>query len=336
MKLEGKRVLITGADGFIGSHLSEKLVELGCRVRCLVMYNSLNSWGWLDSVDPSLQAEMEIFPGDIRDASRVADAVKGCECVFHLAALVAIPYSYRSPHSYIETNINGTLNILNAVRSAAVQKLIHTSTSEVYGTARYVPIDEKHPLQGQSPYSASKIGADQLALSFYRSFDTPVAIIRPFNAYGPRQSARAVIPAIITQLLHDQNHVELGSLHPTRNFNYVEDTVNGFIAMAKADAAVGEVINIGSNYELSIKELVRTIADLMNVKIQVKSDRERIRPGKSEVDRLAADNTKARRVLGWQPVYDGYEGLRQGLARTIEWLAVPSNLSRYRPRIYTL
>lgn len=336
MKLEGKKVLVTGADGFIGSHLAEQLVRMGCRVRCFVMYNSFNSRGWLDDTDPSIQAAMEIFPGDIRDAGRVTHAVSGCECVFHLAALVAIPYSYQSPESYIDTNIKGTLNILNAVRSSGVQKLIHTSTSEVYGSACYVPIDEDHPLLGQSPYSASKIGADQLALSFYRSFDTPVAIIRPFNTYGPRQSGRAVIPAIITQLLGKQTSLELGSLHPTRDFNYVEDTVNGFVAVAEGDAAVGEVINIGSNHEVSIRELVGIIEELMQVTIEIRSVRERVRPGKSEVNRLVADNTKARRLLGWQPVYASREGLRQGLSRTIEWLAQTANLTRYGPGRYII
>jgi len=336
MNLRNKKVLVTGADGFIGSHLTEELLRLGCNVRAFVLYNSFNSWGWLDDIPRSLQDNLEIFSGDIRDPHGVYEAMKECEAVMHLAALVAIPYSYHSPDTYIDTNIKGTLNILQAARKLGVEKIVHTSTSEVYGTARFIPINEDHPLQGQSPYAATKIAADQMAIAFYNSFDTPVAIIRPFNTYGPRQSARAVIPTVITQIAGGQHRIKLGSTHPTRDFNYVKDTVKGFISVAEAAAAVGKVINIGSNYEISIGELVELIAEIMQVKIEIQTEEERLRPEKSEVERLWADNTRAKKLLGWEPEYAGYEGLKRGLAETIKWFSQSENLKKYRPEVYNL
>lgn len=274
------KVLITGADGFIGSHLVEELIRQGYDVRAFVYYNSFNSWGWLDSLSGEVKRELDVFSGDIRDPHGVKEAMKGCDMVLHLASLIAIPYSYHSPDTYVDTNIKGTLNILQAARELGVSKVIHTSTSEVYGTAQYVPINEEHPLQGQSPYSASKIGADQMALSFYRSFETPVAIIRPFNTYGPRQSARAVIPTIITQIASGKEKIKLGALSPTRDFNYVKDTVSGFISIMNSEKALGEVINIGSNYEISIGDTVKTIADVMDKKLEIETDEVRFRPEK--------------------------------------------------------
>ena len=336
MNLTNRKILVTGADGFIGSHLTEELVRQGCDVRAFVFYNSFNSWGWLDHSPPDVKNKIEVFAGDIRDPHGVKEAVRGCDLILHLAALIAIPYSYHSPDTYIDTNIKGTLNILQAARELGVEKIIHTSTSEVYGTARYVPIDEDHPLQGQSPYAATKIGADQLALSFYRTFNTPVSIIRPFNTYGPRQSARAVIPTIITQIAAGQKELHLGSLHPTRDFNYITDTVKGFIAVAESEKSVGEVINIGSNYEVSIGDLVRTIVDIMKADIKIKTDDDRIRPQKSEVERLWADNKKAARLISWQPEYAGMEGLKRGLQATIEWFSDPNNLKRYKTGVYNI
>jgi len=336
MELQGKKILVTGADGFIGSHLAEELVRRNCDVRAFVFYNSFNSWGWLDQAEPEIRRSLDIFAGDIRDPHGVREAMKGCDVVLHLAALIAIPYSYHSPDTYVDTNIKGTLNIVQAARELGVEKVVHTSTSEVYGTARFVPISEEHPLQGQSPYSASKIGADQIALSFYCSFGTPVAIVRPFNTYGPRQSARAVIPAIITQLAHGSRNIRLGSLHPTRDFNYVADTVRGFIAVAEAERAVGEVINIGSNFEVSIGETARLIAETMGVELEIETDATRLRPDKSEVERLWADNAKAREFLGWEPLYGGTEGLRRGLAETVTWFLDPRNLNTYKSGLYAL
>jgi len=332
----GKKVLVTGADGFIGSHLAERLVELGYRVRAFVYYNSFNSWGWLDHSSEDIRSQLEIFSGDIRDPHGVKEAMKGCDVVYHLASLIAIPYSYHSPDTYIDTNIKGTLNVVQAARELNVEKVVHTSTSEVYGTAQYVPIDEGHPLQGQSPYSASKIGADQIALSFYRSFETPVAVIRPFNTYGPRQSARAVIPTIITQIANGKETIKLGSTHPTRDFNFVADTVNGFISIADSDKSLGEVINIGSNYEVSIGDTVRFIAELMNKEINIETDDQRIRPGKSEVERLWADNTKAMQLTGWQPEYGGVEGLKRGLKESILWYTNAGNLKNYKADVYNI
>ena len=330
MKLEGKKVLVTGADGFIGSHLVEALLDEGCQIKAFVYYNSFNSWGWLDTLAPARKKELEIFAGDIRDPNGVETAMKGCDVVFHLAALIGIPFSYHSPDSYVDTNIRGTLNVLQAARKLPVEKVLSTSTSEVYGTARYVPIDEAHPFQGQSPYSATKIGADRLVESFWRSFALPAVIVRPFNTYGPRQSARAVIPTIITQIASGKQEIRLGSLHPTRDFNFVSDTVGGFIAALESDAGTGEVVNIGSNFEISIGDTVAMIAELMQSEIDIVSDDVRIRPEKSEVERLWADNAKAKQLWRWSPAYAGREGLRRGLAETIEWFRNPANLARYK------
>ncbi|WP_339198741.1 NAD-dependent 4,6-dehydratase LegB [Aeribacillus sp. FSL k6-2211] len=336
MERRGKveKILVTGADGFIGSHLTEELVRQGYNVKAFVYYNSFNSWGWLDH--SPLKNEFEVFAGDIRDPHGVKEAMKGCDVVLHLASLIAIPYSYHSPDTYVDTNIKGTLNVLQAARELNIQKVVHTSTSEVYGTAQYVPIDENHPLQGQSPYSASKIGADQMAIAFYRSFETPVAIVRPFNTYGPRQSARAVIPTIITQLASGKRKIKLGSLHPTRDFNYVKDTVNGFISVMKHDESIGEVINIGSNFEISIGETAKLIAEIMGVDIEIETADVRIRPEKSEVERLWADNSKAKALLGWEPKYGGKEGFKRGLKETIEWFTDERNLSQYKADVYNI
>jgi len=336
MILSNKSVLVTGADGFIGSHLTESLVEIGCNVKAFVFYNSFNSWGWLDTLDPRIKREIEIFQGDIRDPFGVRKAMEDCQVVFHLAALIAIPFSYHSPHAYVDTNVKGTLNVVQAARELATEKVVHTSTSEVYGTAQYVPIDENHPLQGQSPYSASKIGSDQIALSYHRSFETPVAVIRPFNTYGPRQSARAVIPTIITQIASGNKTLKLGALSPTRDFNYIEDTVSGFIAVAECDQSIGEVINIGSNFEISIGETADLIGNLMNSGIEIQSDEERLRPEGSEVQRLYADNRKAIELTDWTPQYAGREGFERGLIKTIEWFRNPSNLEQYKSDTYNL
>tara|TARA_Y100001936_G_scaffold245518_1_gene287567 strand:- start:300 stop:1295 length:996 start_codon:yes stop_codon:yes gene_type:complete len=330
------RILVTGAEGFIGSHITEALVRAGYEVRTFVFYNSFNSWGWLDHCDEDVAGKFEVFAGDVRDPNGVRAAMKGCDAVLHLAALIAIPYSYHSPDTYVDTNIKGTLNIVQAARDLSVSKVVHTSTSEVYGTAQFVPITEKHPLQGQSPYSASKIGADQIAMSFYTSFDTPVTILRPFNTYGPRQSARAVIPTIITQIATGNSQVKLGALSPTRDFNYVADTVAGFIAALKSEKSVGEVINIGNNFEVSIGDTAAAIADVMGAEIEIVSDEQRLRPEKSEVERLCAANDKARELLGWHPKYGGLEGFRRGLQGTVEWFSKPSHLERYKSEIYNL
>jgi NAD dependent epimerase/dehydratase len=328
-------ILITGADGFIGSHLAETLVHQGHKVRALVLYNSLGSHGWLDRVPVTVQQAIEVVGGDIRDAAFVKHSVKGCDTVLHLAALIAIPYSYIAPASYVETNIVGTLNVLQAARELGAAKVIHTSTSEVYGTAITVPINEHHPLQGQSPYSATKIAADQLALSYYRSFGTPVAVVRPFNTYGPRQSARAVIPTIITQLSHG-GRVKLGALHPTRDFNFVADIVAGFIAAAERPESVGETINLGTGFEISIGETARLIASLMGKDIELVDDSIRHRPAASEVERLLCDASKATQLLGWRPSHAGLEGLRRGLNETIAWFSDPGNLSMYRTGAYAI
>lgn len=336
MDLKNKKILVTGADGFIGSHLTEELIRRGHDVRAFVLYNSFNSWGWLDHAEPELLKSLDVFSGDIRDPHGVKQAMQGCDVVLHLAALIAIPYSYHSPDTYVDTNVKGTLNIVQAARELGVQKVVHTSTSEVYGTARFVPITEEHPLQGQSPYSASKIGADQMAMSFYTSFNTPVSIIRPFNTYGPRQSARAIIPTVITQLANGARTLKLGALHPTRDFNYVLDTVRGFIAVAESDKSVGEVINVGSNYEISIGDTVRLIAEVMNADVEVVTDEVRLRPDKSEVERLWAGNEKARELAGWQPSWGGRDGLRRGLEETVEWFLKPENLKAYKADIYNI
>lgn len=329
-------VLVTGADGFIGSHLTEALVRAGYKVRAFVLYNSFNSWGWLDRCAPDVKGKFEVFAGDVRDPHGVCTAMQGCDAVLHLAALIAIPYSYHSPDTYVDTNIKGTLNIVQAARDLGLSKVIHTSTSEVYGTARFVPITEEHPLQGQSPYSASKIGADQIALSFHAAFGTPVTVIRPFNTYGPRQSARAVIPTIITQIANGKRELKLGALHPTRDFNFVAETVAGFLAALKSDRGVGEVINLGSNYEISIGDTARTIAQVMGADIQVLSDAQRLRPEKSEVDRLWACNAKAAELLAWKPTYGDLDGFRRGLAETVEWFSASENLGMYKADIYNL
>ena len=336
MKLKGKKVMVTGADGFIGSHLTEYLVRAGIDVRAFVYYNSFNSWGWLDEADDDVKRALDVFSGDIRDPHGVRTAMQGCDVVLHLAALIAIPYSYHSPDTYVDTNVKGTLNVVQAARELGVERVLHTSTSEVYGTARFVPITEAHPLQGQSPYSASKIGADQMAQSFFASFGTPVATIRPFNTYGPRQSARAVIPTIITQVASGAREVKLGAMHPTRDFSHVHDTVRGFVAVAECDAAVGQVINIGSNYEISVGDTARLIAGLMGRDVEFTSDEQRIRPAGSEVERLWADNTRAREVAGWAPEYAGIEGLKRGLRETIDWFGQPDNLRRYKAGLYNI
>jgi len=330
-----RKVLVTGADGFIGSHLVEALVRRGDDVTAFVLYNSFDSWGWLDAAPQEVRPFLRVYAGDVRDPVVVKEAMRGCEVVLHLAALIAIPYSYRAPASYVDTNIKGTLNILEAARELGTTKVIHTSTSEVYGTARFVPITEEHPLQGQSPYSATKIAADQLALSFHRSFTTPVAVIRPFNTYGPRQSARAILPTIITQLQAGRP-VALGALHPTRDFSFIGDTVAGFIAAAESDAAIGEVINLGSGFEISIRDAAQLIASMMDRPLELVDEKPRHRPAASEVERLCADNSKARRLLGWAPSYAGLEGLKLGLADTIAWFAKPDNFRRYRTDTYTI
>lgn len=336
MNLKNKKILVTGADGFIGSHLTDELVRQGYDVRAFVFYNSFNSWGWLDSSDPEIKKSLDVFAGDIRDPHGVRQAMEGCDVVFHLAALIAIPYSYHSPDTYVDTNVKGTLNVVQAARALGVEKVIHTSTSEVYGTALTVPIHESHPLQGQSPYSATKIGADQIALSFYLSFNTPVSVLRPFNTYGPRQSARAVIPTVITQIASGDREIKLGSLHPTRDFNYVQDTVRGFIACAESDRSVGEVINIGSGFEISIGDTVGLIAEVMKADVEIKSESERIRPEKSEVERLLADNKKALDLCGWQPQYAEREGFKLGLAETVDWFIDPDNLKGYKADVYNI
>ncbi|GIO07340.1 NAD-dependent dehydratase [Brevibacillus reuszeri] len=336
MNLKGKRILVTGADGFIGSHLTEALIKQELDVRAFVNYNSFNSWGWLDSISDEIMSHVDVFTGDIRDPHGVKKAMDGCDVVLHLAALIAIPFSYHSPDTYVDTNIKGTLNILQAARELEVEKVVHTSTSEVYGTAKFVPITEEHPLQGQSPYSASKIGADQMALSFHHSFNLPVSIIRPFNTYGPRQSARAVIPTIITQIASGKTQIKLGSIYPTRDFNYVKDTVNGFISVAQSDQSIGEVINIGSNFEISIGETAQIIAELMGKEIEIVTEDQRLRPANSEVERLWADNTKAKRILGWQPTYAERVGFKSGLKETIDWFTNKTNIQQYKSGIYNI
>ena len=329
-------ILVTGADGFIGSHLTEALIRTGAKVRAFVQYNSFNSYGWLDHTGFDISEHCEIFAGDIRDPNGVRKAMTGCDTVIHLAALIAIPFSYHSPDTYVETNIRGTLNVLQAAKDQGVSRVVHTSTSEVYGTAQFVPITEEHPLVGQSPYSASKIGADQLAISFNRSFGTPVVILRPFNTYGPRQSARAVIPTIITQIASGLKKINLGSISPTRDFNFVSDTVNGFIKASTATQGVGEVINLGSNYEISIGDTASLIAELMGKEIELSVDNDRLRPQKSEVERLWASNSKAKQLLGWEPKHAGIEGLRSGLTETIHWFQDGKNIAQYKALKYNI
>lgn len=330
------RILVTGADGFIGSHLTEALVRAGHEVRAFVLYNSFNSWGWLDRCAPDVAGKFEVFAGDVRDPHGVRTAMQGRESVLHLAALIAIPYSYHSPDTYVDTNIKGTLNVVNAARALGVAKVVHTSTSEVYGTARFVPITEEHPLQGQSPYSASKIGADQIALSFHQSFGTPVAVLRPFNTYGPRQSARAVIPTIITQLLAGQRRIKLGAVAPTRDFSFVGDTVQGFMAALASDAVVGQVTNIGSGFEISIGDTARLIGKVMGRDFEIDCDAQRLRPEASEVERLFAGIAQAEARIGWTPAYGGLAGFERGLAETAAWFAEPGNLALYKPNLYNI
>jgi len=330
------KIFVTGADGFIGSHLVEALVRRGESVKALNYYNSFGTRGWLDTLDVPVLESMEIVSGDIRDSHFIDQCVQGCDTVMHLASLIAIPYSYHATESYIDTNIKGTLNVLNASRNHGVDKIVHTSTSEVYGTAQFVPITEDHLLMGQSPYSATKIGADQLALSFYRSFELPVATIRPFNTYGPRQSLRAVIPTVILQLLNGTTNLKLGALHPTRDFSFVEDTVRGFISVAESPDSVGEVINVGSGFEISIMDTAKAIGELLGVEFEIETDNQRLRPDASEVERLFADIQKADRLLGWTPVFGGLDGFREGLTKTIDWYRNPENLRHYNNFSYTL
>ena len=325
-----KKVLVTGADGFIGSHLTELLVEKGYQVKAFTYYNSFNTWGWLDALPADKMKEIEVFSGDIRDPNGVREAMKGVNGVFHLAALIAIPFSYHSPDSYVDTNIKGTLNVLQAARDLGTERIMVTSTSEVYGTAQYVPIDEKHPYQGQSPYSATKIGADRLAESFYRSFNLPVSIVRPFNTYGPRQSARAVIPTIITQLLAGQKEIKLGSLSPTRDFNYVKDTAAGFVSIAESDKTIGEEINIATQQEISIGDLANEIIRQINPSAKIVCDEQRLRPEKSEVNRLLGANEKIKRLTAWEPKYT----FEQGIEETIAW--IKENMGCYKSDIYNV
>lgn len=336
MKWTNGPVLLTGADGFIGSHLAELLVEQGCQVRAFVYYNAFGSAGWLDHLDPGVRSQIQWVYGDIRDSAAVKQAMRGCSTVLHLAALVGIPYSYQAPESYIDTNIKGTLHVLQAARELDIERVIHTSTSEVYGTARFVPITEEHPLLGQSPYAASKIGADQLALSFYYAYQLPVIILRPFNTYGPRQSQRAVLPTIIAQLLAGAERIRLGSVHPTRDFMFVKDTVRGFAAAAHAEQAFGQTVHIGSGYETTIGAAAELVAELLGVEATIESDPARVRPQTSEVERLWADPSKAKRLLGWEPEYGGEDGLRRGLTETIEWFAAMPSAWQARPQSYTL
>jgi NAD dependent epimerase/dehydratase len=332
MNWTGKKILVTGACGFIGSHLVEKLVELNADVKVFVLYNSFNNWGWIDTLYEDIKQNIDIHCGDIVEAYSVRKVMKDIDIVFHLAALIAIPYSYISPASYVNTNIKGTLNILQAAKDYGVKKIIHTSTSEVYGTAQYVPIDEKHPLQPQSPYSATKISADAMAESYWRSFDLPVIIARPFNTYGPRQSARAVIPTIITQLLNYKKEIKLGSLHPTRSFNYVEDICKGFIALAECEEAIGKIVNIGSRNEISIGGLAKLIIELIYPEAKIVSEDIRKRPGKSEVERLVCDNSLIKKLTGWKPMVS----LEEGLLKTIEWFRSEENFKKYKSNIYNI
>lgn len=338
MSFQSGRVLVTGSDGFIGSHVVEELVRRGVKVRAFVFYNSFNSWGWLDEAAPEVRDAIEVFAGDIRDAACVREAMAGCTHVLHLASLIAIPFSYVAPEAFIDTNIKGTLNVLLAARDLGVERVVQTSTSEVYGTAQFVPITEAHPMVGQSPYSASKIGADQLAYSFHAAFDVPVVIVRPFNTYGPRQSARAVIPTIIGQVLSGARTIRLGAQHPTRDFSFVTDTARGLIAGATAPAeqVLGETINLGSGFEISVGDTARLIADVIGVNVEIETDEARFRPAASEVERLWADNAKARDRLGWTPDHGGLDGLRRGLEQTVEWFRDPANLGRYKTGRYNI
>ncbi len=330
------QILVTGADGFIGSHLVEALLEKEFSVKAFCLYNSSGSWGWLDTLPERKKSKLNVILGDIRDPLCVREAMKDCTKVFHLAALIAIPYSYIAPASYIDTNIHGTLNIVQAARELEVERVIHTSTSETYGSAQFVPINETHPLVGQSPYAASKIGADQIALSYWRSFGTPITVLRPFNTYGPRQSARAVIPTIISQIASGKNEIELGSLSPTRDFNYVTDTCSAFLEVMDKDKAIGQVLNIASQFEISIGETAELIAEIMGRKVQIISQEQRIRPDASEVNRLFGDSSRLRNLTNWNPYFGGKEGFRKGIEQTIAWFINPSNLAFYRASDYAI
>lgn len=331
-----KKIFVTGADGFIGSHLTEALVRAGYETRAFVMYNSQNSWGWLDRAADDVKGHFEVIGGDIRDPHGVANAMEGCDAVLHLAALIAIPFSYHSPDSYVATNVTGTLNVLQAARRLGTDRVISTSTSETYGTAQFVPITEDHPINGQSPYAATKVAADQLALSFQKSFGTPVTVLRPFNTYGPRQSARAVIPTIISQIAAGERKIKLGALSPTRDFTFVQDTAQGFIKAMRCESCVGETINIGSGFEISIKDTVALIAEVMGVEIEVVSDKERMRPSDSEVERLYAGVDKARSLFGWAPEHGGRSGFALGISKTVEWFQDPTNLTFYKTGQYNV
>ncbi len=335
MNKNSGKILVTGADGFIGSHVTEYLIKSGYDVRAFALYNSFGQWGWLDHI-PEIKNDLDVFMGDIRDPHGVKTAMKGCDTVLHLAALIAIPYSYHSPDTYIDTNVKGTLNIVQAAKEMNVSRVVCTSTSEVYGTALFAPITEDHPLQPQSPYSASKMGADAVALSFYNSFETPVSILRPFNTYGPRQSCRAVIPTIIGQLASGKTKISLGALHPTRDFTFVKDTAQGFVQAMHCDELVGNTVNIGSNYEISIGDLANLIADVMNCEIEIETEDQRMRPDKSEVERLLADTEKAQDIMKWNPTYSGEQGLRKGIKETAEWFQNPENLKLYKTNQYVI
>lgn len=331
-----KKILVTGSEGFIGSHVVELLVNKGYSVKAHVLYNSFNSYGWLESLSKDLKNNIEIVMGDVRNFDSVKNSIKNCNRVINLAALVAIPYSYISPDSYVETNIKGTLNLLQAAREEKIEKFIHTSTSEVYGTAQFVPINEKHPLNGQSPYAASKIGADQMAIAYYRSFETPVSIIRPFNAYGPRQSARAVIPTIISQLANNIKNIKLGSLTPTRDFTYVTDIAEAFIAAINSKSNNGHVMNLGGGFEISVGDLANKIANLMNKEINITEDKKRLRPKLSEVERLKSDYSKAKKILKWKPKFEGKKGFEKGMLKTIKWYLDEENLKKYKSDQYNV
>lgn len=329
-------ILVTGADGFIGSHLVEALVRDGRGVRAFVCYNSFGSRGWLDHIPLDVKDAIDVVAGDVRDQTCVREAVKECDAIIHLAALIAIPYSYVAPQSYIEVNVTGTLNVVQAARDHGIAKVVHTSTSEVYGTAQTVPITEDHPLVGQSPYAASKIGADQIAMSYWRSFETPVAVVRPFNTYGPRQSTRAVIPTVITQIAGGSDRIKVGAVKPVRDFSFVSDTVQGMIAVLDSPVSVGRILNIGSGFEISIGDIVALAAEVMGAEVEIVSEQERKRPEKSEVGRLIADTSLARELIGWEPETQGREGLKEGLKKTADWFSDPANLSHYRVGEYTI
>ncbi len=331
-----QKILVTGSEGFIGSHLVETLVAKGYSVRAFVLYNSFGTWGWLDSLSPETMVNVEVVLGDVRDATSVNEVTSGCDVVAHLAALISIPYSYTAPDAFVATNATGTLNVLQAARRFDCDRVLHTSTSEVYGTAEFVPMTEDHPLKAQSPYAATKIAADQLALSYYRSFETPVTVLRPFNAYGPRQLARAVIPTIITQLASGTKELKLGAVHTTRDFTFAKDTAGAFAQAITSEGIAGETINVGSNFEISIADVVTQISKVMGVEAEIISDQSRVRPALSEVERLFADNKKAKQLLAWEPEFGGEEGFARGITQTVEWFSDESNLKQYKPLLYNI